>query len=149
MSITSAATFIEQDHGIVFVKTDDDEVHAFEFGEHHETGSPKHNHHDKLHQDHNKHAQTHAHGKEHHKDEHHDHADHKAKSFGVHFWSPISLRPGTLLATPTNFTKVTTSMNVEALHHNLKHEWHQTKGEKVFHDAATFCTHIMKDQLKA
>ena len=143
MAITHCATLIEADHGIVFLKDADNEVHALEFGEHHEE-EKKHDHHDATH----KHIDHHSKTKEHHHDEKHDHATH-TKNYGIHCWSPIGSRPGKLDMSALSWTKVENAQHqkekVEELNKQLKHEWHQHKGDKLFHDAQSFIDHVKKE----
>lgn len=144
MSIVAFAPFVEADHGIVFLKTDDGEVHALEFGSHHES-SEKHNHHDKTHD--NKHDHVHSQGHQKHEDKKEEHAEH-TKSYGIHCWSPIGSRPGTI-AIPEEFVKAAAnSYSAETLNHELKHEWHQKGAEQKFHDAGSFVKHVTEGKLQ-
>ena len=148
MSIVEAYPFIEEDHAIVFVKTDDGEVHALEFGAHHEE-EVKHNHHDKHHGD--KHVEKHSQGHQKHGEKSEEHAAHAHKNdaYGIHLWTPIGARPGETKV-PATWTKVDNkTYTPETLNHELKHEWHHhASTEKAFTCAKTFVDHVMAAKFK-
>jgi hypothetical protein len=145
MSITHACSVIEADHGIVFLKTDDGEVHCLEFGEAH-AAPAKHQPHDPT----DGHIEKHSKAHEHHHEKKDDHAEHHShEAYRVHVFSPIGSRPGTT-SVPTAWTKCeVATLNVAELNHQLKHEWHHNTGDKLFHDAGSFVAHVMGDKLKA
>jgi hypothetical protein len=147
MSIVEVNTFLEADHALVFLKTDDGEVHALEFGAHHEEEA-KHNHHDKLH---DKHAEKHSQGHKKHDEKSEEHATHahKHEAYGVHIWSPIGSRPGETKP-PATWTKVDNkTYTPETLNHELKHEWHHHAAtEHAFNDPKSFINHLLVDKFK-
>jgi hypothetical protein len=141
--VTNCSAFLESGHGIVFIKTDDGEVHAIEFGQH-KDAEAKHDHHDKTHKDHDKHGQHHAQGHQH----SHDSPSHP-DSHPFHMWSPFTLAPHALVA-PTNWTKVgVQNETLDQLSKALKSEWATHKGTKAFQNPQTFVDHIVKGMLQA
>ena len=126
-TVTHFATATEEGHGLVFLKTDDGETHAFEFGAHHEEAQ-KHDHHDKTHQEHSKHAQHHSHGHEHHHEHHHE--EH------YHLWSPITSAPHALQS-PGEWKPLATPMPLHLLQNKVKVDAHK------HHDAAAFVSGVI------
>lgn len=140
MSIVSVSATVNSNYAVVFLKTDDGEEHAIEFGTHQEVESP-HGHHDKLHNDHNKHAQSHAKGHEHHHEGHGD--GHK-----YHVWSPVSLSPAKLAA-GGEWRAVANGSSVDVLAHALKAESGTHGGSAHFKDAASFAKYVVSEKLGA
>lgn len=148
MSIVAAAAVVESHHSVVYVKTEDGEVHAVEFGSH-EAAAPAHNHHDKLHDEHNKHAQTHAKGHEHHHE-----ADGGAQHETVskyHVWSPVTVAPETrgLRGAVAGLTwkPVGGAVSIAALTADLKADHHAHHAQAAFTDATAFAAHVLGDKL--
>lgn len=144
-NIVEVSSVVESDHALIFLKSEDGEIHALEYGQQHKEAE-KHNHHDQTHA----HIEKHSQGKSHAHEEKEEHAAHGAKheAFGVHVWSPIGSRPGHTHA-PSTWSKVSVkTYTAETLSHELKHEWHGASGVKAFADANTFVSHVLADKLK-
>ena len=138
MSITEVHAEAVADHAIVYLKTDDGEVHALEWGSEHQAEA-KHNHHDKTHA----HVEKHSQGKAHDKAESEEHATH-GRAYNVHLWTPIGTRPGAATIPSKDWHKSNSGLTPETLNHDLKHEWHKSgAGASSFHDAGSFVNHVL------
>jgi len=140
MSIVEVGVVEETQHVVVVLKTDDGELHAFEWGKAAAAPGPSHAHHDKAHTDHAPH-----HG-------HHGHEVHKdgpaaaddTHAYPARFYSPASTRPGGAPAVPPLKAVGTKDVKPDVLHHDLKHAWHHHHETRKFNDAHTFGAFVLE-----
>jgi hypothetical protein len=140
MSIIEVHAEAVTDHAVIYMKTDDGEVHALEWGAEHKSEA-KHNHHDKTHA----HVDKHSQGKFHEKSAAEEHATH-GHNYNVHLWTPIGSRLGDAAIPSKDWHKSQTSYGYtpEKLNHDLKHEWQKSgSGASAFHDAGSFVNHVL------
>ena len=150
--IVQIAHLVEADHAVVFMKTQDGDEHALEFGKHHgkhPAGSPKtadHHHHD--HHGHDHHSQGKAgHGAgeagEHAAAE--EHATFTPHHYAVHLHSPYTKADHGKVGVPKGtWVDAKTELTPAALNEQLKAEWYKDHvGCFVFESEKSFDAHVM------
>jgi hypothetical protein len=161
---------LDTNHAIIFVRTSDKELHAFELGQPEHVPTPEeeaarrgvhgHSQHSAIKQKHEKGRRNSdeegaacAKGRRASKDAGHSpHEKGRRNSSDKHqypikFWSPVTLRHPQPKV-PSNFTPVVGKhITAEQLNHTLKHEFHHAYMPANYDDAKHFTNHVVNDVL--